>query len=697
MVAVLLVTVAGQFLRPINAQREEMGMTTSLDGMADLPPEIAFTTVALGGFRGLAVDYFWIRMELLRQEGRIYEANQLANWICKLQPHFVRVWSFQGWNLAYNISVMTRTFKERWNWVHNGITLLRDEGIKYNPKAISLYRELGWIFFHKMGMYMDDFHLAYKRQWAWDIERVLGNPPADMQAEGIQMQVQQILDAARQPDRRIAEPLRRAMASEEQVKDYREQSTKAVIDWFAAIANAPASWQGLVADEKMAAFVEACQKAGIKVRVLQVAGGSMINPDFFDEYQEVLSPTLQQQFDLRIGKLTLAPDAQALQGFLTDEKTRPLAERLVAFLRRHALVEQFKMDPEWMLHLMERFGPIEWRLPDPHGMYWTSYGVKVVEELGLTNVEEFFGPNTSLNTDRLMLFALQRLTFYGRLFFEPDIGQIELSYIDILPDLRFVARTHETYLEVAGKYDPTVTDIAGRDFRDGHQNYLRDAIRYFYMYGERDLAEYYYEYLRRNYRLYNGQYNDAYLQPLGDFVRNEEFTERFSDPRIANGAITTMLDRAMRYLAMGEADKAEGMMTFARDDLYKWYVQYHAESPSERMKLPPFEAIFNDVAIARLVSPDDLIIKHRLWQVLPVRTQVAIYDNVIQVLTAHATAMDRAEDLGTLFPPPPGLEQHRQRRQDREKGQQQGDRGQAAQSVEQLKQESRGQDLQMQQ
>ena len=109
-----------------------------------MPADIAFTSLALGGFRGLAVDYFWIRAEMLRQDGRYYEANQLANWICKLQPRFVRVWSFHAWNLAYNMSVLTQTFKERWNWVYNGIKLLRDEGIRYNPKAVSLYRELGW-------------------------------------------------------------------------------------------------------------------------------------------------------------------------------------------------------------------------------------------------------------------------------------------------------------------------------------------------------------------------------------------------------------------------------------------------------------------------------------------------------------------------------------------------------------------------
>ena len=53
-----------------------------------LPPMVAFTTVALGGFRGVLADMLWLRMNGLQQQGKYFEMVQLASWITKLQPKF---------------------------------------------------------------------------------------------------------------------------------------------------------------------------------------------------------------------------------------------------------------------------------------------------------------------------------------------------------------------------------------------------------------------------------------------------------------------------------------------------------------------------------------------------------------------------------------------------------------------------------
>jgi len=45
----------------------------------------------------------------LQDEDKFFEMAQLAEWITKLEPHFVHVWLVQAWNMAYNISVK---FKE---------------------------------------------------------------------------------------------------------------------------------------------------------------------------------------------------------------------------------------------------------------------------------------------------------------------------------------------------------------------------------------------------------------------------------------------------------------------------------------------------------------------------------------------------------------------------------------------------------
>ncbi len=79
--------------------------------LQNAPPLLAFTTVALGGFRGLISNFLWIRANDLQQDDKFFEAAQLADWITKLEPTFAQVWLFQAWNMAYNISVKFKDFR----------------------------------------------------------------------------------------------------------------------------------------------------------------------------------------------------------------------------------------------------------------------------------------------------------------------------------------------------------------------------------------------------------------------------------------------------------------------------------------------------------------------------------------------------------------------------------------------------------
>jgi len=144
-----------------------------------MPPLLAFTTVTFGGFRGLAADLLWLRASDLQERGEYFELVQLADWITKLEPRFTSVWAFQAWNMAYNISVLLNDPAERWRWVRQGISLLRDNGLRYNPGNAGLYYELAWLFFHKLGQDYDQAHLFYKRAWAGEMTTLLDEPQPD--------------------------------------------------------------------------------------------------------------------------------------------------------------------------------------------------------------------------------------------------------------------------------------------------------------------------------------------------------------------------------------------------------------------------------------------------------------------------------------------------------------------------------------
>ena len=141
------------------------------------PPMVIFTTVGLGSFRGLVADLLWLRAGTLKNKGSYFEQAQLARWITDLQPTFSGATAYLAWNMAYNISVTCSTPAERWRWVSEGIRLLRDQALVYNPEDWVLYKELAWIYQHKLGNVLDEGNLYYKIQLALQMTEVVGSNP----------------------------------------------------------------------------------------------------------------------------------------------------------------------------------------------------------------------------------------------------------------------------------------------------------------------------------------------------------------------------------------------------------------------------------------------------------------------------------------------------------------------------------------
>ncbi len=162
--AVLLLMLAGVFHAPLlEARRRAL---PGPEAAVDAPPVVLFTTVVLGGFRGIIADALWLRASYLQDEGRYLELVQLADWVTKLEPRTTDIWAFHAWNMAYNVSVMMPVAEDRWRWVQQGIRLLREDGVRYNAGDPRIYHELGWILQHKIGGDSDRLHAYYKEQWS---------------------------------------------------------------------------------------------------------------------------------------------------------------------------------------------------------------------------------------------------------------------------------------------------------------------------------------------------------------------------------------------------------------------------------------------------------------------------------------------------------------------------------------------------
>jgi hypothetical protein len=170
--AVLLVSINGVQKRMIDIRTEhELTDTTVLESA---PPVVAFVCVALGGFRGLMADILFLRLQLMQEEENFFELVQLSDWVVKLQPKMTGVASFLGWNMSYNVSVTFSDCDDRWRWVQRGIELIRDQALMYNQSDPELYRELGWLYQHKVGQILDDCNLFYRSQLALQVMEIVG-------------------------------------------------------------------------------------------------------------------------------------------------------------------------------------------------------------------------------------------------------------------------------------------------------------------------------------------------------------------------------------------------------------------------------------------------------------------------------------------------------------------------------------------
>ena len=415
--ALALLAGVSQVQKSLNRDRERLGLTR-VQPLENAPPVLAFTTVALGGFRGLISNALWIRANDLQDEDKFFEAMQLADWITKLEPHYPQVWAYMAWNMAYNISVKFKDAADRWRWVKAGIELLRDEGLRYNPHDVLIHQQLAWLLQHKMGANLDDANLYYKREWLREMERVFGKQRA---------------------------------------------------------------------------------------------------PDL----DELILPQ-------------------------TDDARQ----------RLQVLTNEFKMEPKFMKEVNDRYGPLEWRLPEAHAIYWAAKGLEQAREKP-TKVKA-----DDLIQLRRVIYQCMQMSFHrGRLVANP----FDKVY-DFGPNLDIVPKVSKAYEDM---YAEETTPGQKDGILRAHRNFLRDAIYFLYEGDRRAEAAQWYRYLGEKFPekpLIDGNTNslprnfslDEYavakvMEDVGEFSRDR-----------VKAAIEGTILKAYRYLVLGEDKYAESARLLAR-------------------------------------------------------------------------------------------------------------------------------------
>ena len=609
---------AGLLQRPVDDSRRQLGMTivTSDLGVAK-HPKTALLQAIPGGLKAFGLTYLWIRSQELKHEGKFFDAVQQRDLICDLMPHAPGVWAYHGWDMAWNISVATHTRDERWMWVHNAIRLLRDRGLSYNPDDLILHRELSWIFFSKMGETTDEMHRTYKLRWLELMEFVLGEPPLSDEPE-------------------------------------------AAVDAIRKIAAAPQEFERLSAEAKDLAR---------QLAALEVAQG-LEKPDpapaesFLQEYNrfsddpdlpaEPHTPAKGDERQQKIAELMSSPDLAV-----------PRAE-LLAFCRRRALVDRYKMDPKWMVALMERYGPLDWRHVMSHSIYWATMGLYRAKGLDLSSIKpaladarlaryvkeggELDGIHT-LNTERNVLNALKAMTRAGRIRYDPRYP--ERQGLILIPDWRFIEPAAREYTVASGLLLQSTRERMGdkNALASGHLNFLTNAILLLYVAGKEEDAQHYYDNLKGSGLV--SLKEELYQKTLADFVATKMSRGDMPMSMMLLAFRYGALVRA--YRALAEGNKAE----FARGYAFAKRAYTAMSDVPSRVRPPVFELEEVMFLQSMLLDPRSvgmripLLAKSRIYNALelPLRTRQALYPMVARRLREQC---DReGVDFDKAFPAPP--------------------------------------------
>jgi hypothetical protein len=614
-------------------KRTERGIVVGGDGFGlrytdvaidGAPPIVALGT-AMGALRGLIVDYLWIKVNMMKEKGLFFDVMSDAELITKLQPRFGEVWAFHGHNMAYNISVLTNTPEERWEWVQQGIDLVRNQGIRYNPNDIVLHRELAFWFSHKIDGVSDDAHLYYKRMFAREWQYVLGEPPPG-HADRIAW-MQRIADAPETID----ELFERNPATRELVD--------AVTSEFSAFESrfqfrldrefllAYGQWR-TVKDSPYARLL------GIENQLKRTDG----------EVGGRLQNRLYQAFEEHFGN---SGNAAAVDDF-------------IAFLRRKVLRDAFNMDARLMLQYTRDLGPIDWRHPAAHALYWARRGSQ------LASLRFAMEDNISkvVNNNRTEIQAMQALARSGIVSYDA----ISNDNPTRLSDPRWIKVIERYFRELHGKFFHVPGGIPD-SFTHFHENFMKQAVRELFRMGDIQGAQAILANLDQLYGSGGLIPNSMYQGDLESLVQQWTYGEYEMQPEVARSDVYAALRRGFREgLLLNQPDIMREADKFARDVIIYFkenrYNDFKNKFGEARMAAlvgsldTSRRDVFRDVLLDTTTSlTDRLIMFNRASEA----DRRVVYDLVKPFLEAefNASPLQRALQFAQALPEPPGMEQHR--------------------------------------
>ncbi len=280
-----------------------------------------------------------------------------------------------------------------------------------------------------------------------------------------------------------------------------------------------------------------------------------------------------------------------------DELIHPTiedAKRRAALLR-----DKYKLDPVLMKAVDEKYGPLEWRLPEAHAIYWATRGLNMAVEN-----ESRIDPDTLIQLRRIIYQSMQLSFRRGRIIRLGD-GTNELP--DLGPNLASVAQVNAAYEEAI----TNESDKYHADLTIAHRNFLADAVYFFHTYGRDGDARRWYAYLSQKYP------NQPIIAGQADSFPGKMTMEDYTVARIDDEVKTlgqyktrvvlSGLERqSLTSFAISDDDRGVGLDDMAKDiwNRYSAKIDRNPEN-TNRIYMPPLKEIRQDM-LNDLLVPGEL-------------------------------------------------------------------------------------------
>jgi hypothetical protein len=257
------------------------------------------------------------------------------------------------------------------------------------------------------------------------------------------------------------------------------------------------------------------------------------------------------------------------------------------------LREKYKIDPVFAEKLNAQYGPLDWRLPEAHAIYWGALGLqKAKENPDKVKADDLI--TVRRNIYQSMLYAF----YHGRFIANPFNKSYELG-----PNLGLIPKVNDAYEMMMQEDEKNRDHIA-----IAHRNFLRSAV--YFLYEENRVAD-----AAKWFRYLGVQYPDKTIidGDTNSFPRNVTLDQYAvacvqgdigdTSQERTTAAVQGLLARAYIALATGQDDRYAGFKLLAG----KVYEHYQAAISSmkanlQRIGLPPF-ADLNRAVLNQLLDP----------------------------------------------------------------------------------------------